>query len=677
MTPTEFRDRKRVMVVAVGIFGLFALLVIQFFRLQIEQGDKWEREAQAQHEIIVPEPFRRGTFYSNISIKQGNPEQAQPLAIDVRKFHLYVDPASIPEEKRDEICKALLGILDLPEAERTLFRAQFDKKSRSRKLAMWLNKDSQDKVKEWWEPYANQRKIARNAIYFVADMQRSYPFGKLLGQVLHTIRLTKDEETQQSVPTGGMELYFDSYLRGKAGKRKIVRALHSPLDTGVVLEPPQHGADIYLTVNHYIQAIAEEELAKGVQAVNAKGGYAVMMDPQTGEILAMAEYPFFDPTHYADYFNDPEKMEATRVHAVSDAGEPGSVMKPLTMAIGLTANNLLKSRGRPPLYDPEAMMAAAPTMMPGRPKILKDTTDRKFLNMDMAIQKSSNVYVGKVAYQIVSVLGTKWYRSALVDMFGFSKPTHIELPGESLGLVPTPGKNHPNGRPEWSGPTPYALAMGHSIQASSLQVVRAWAVLANGGYLVEPTLVRQIVKTEADGTRTILLDNTRPERRAAFPRVLQKTVVDRLLRAIKFSTKEGGTAPLADIPGYTECGKTGTAEKVINGVYDGRRHTSTFIGITPTRNSRFVLLVTIDDPEYKYVVGLGRQQRGGKCAGPVFREIAKRTLEYLGVTPDDPAGYPVGDPRYDPKRADWVPETAALQKIYLQWNNPSEVAKKP
>lgn len=666
------KDRKGLLFLSLFMIALFCFLIIQFFRIQIIEGEKWTREARKQHFFSVKEPFLRGTFYSNTSIKRGHPEKPQPFAMDILKFHLYIDPGSIPEEYRDPITAYLNSFLDLSVEEKIRLREQFDIKSRSRKLAMWLDRETRDSVMEWWFPYARERKIPRNAIFFVNDYQRSYPFGKLLGQVLHTVQKNKEERTDQAVPTGGLELYFNQYLKGKPGKRLLMRSPRNSFEMGKVIAPPEHGSDVYLTVNHYLQAIAEEEIAKGVQKAKAKSGWAVMMDPTTGEILAIAQYPFFYPPEYQLYFNDPQLMDYSRVKAVTDANEPGSVMKAVTIAIALKANEELKARGEKLLFNPEEKMATSNSHFNGRKKPLRDTHFHAFLNMNMALQKSSNIYMGRLVEGIIAKLGAQWYRSALNEIFGFGKKTKIELPSESRGLLPTPGKKHPNGAFEWSPATPYSLAMGHNIQTNSIQLLRAYAVFANGGYLVEPTLVRKIVKRHLDGTQEILLDNTMQERLSRFPRVLSTEITQQVVRAMKYVTKPGGAASRANIPGFTEAGKTGTAEKIVNGLYVKNIHCSSFIGFAPVEHPAFVLLVTIDEPEAGFQPGVGKIHHGGACAAPVFREIGKRSLEYLGIELDDPHGYPNGDPRYHPDKADWVKETRLLKEMYETWNNKTQ-----
>ncbi len=660
--------RKRLVWVSLGVFSLFCALLIQFFKIQILEGEKWSRAAKAQHQLVVVEPFKRGLFYSNTSIKPGHPEKSQAFVIDVPKFHLYIDPMGVPAEYRGELAAKLRVFLSVKEGEFEKFRAHFERKSHSRKLYMWLDREKKDQISQWWFTYARSKKIARNALYFVQDYQRSYPFGKLLGQVLHTVRDEKEAATQQSIPTGGLEFIFDRVLQGKQGKRLILRSPRHPMETGKILAYPEDGADVQLTINHYLQAIAEEEVEKAVKKSSAKSGWAILMHPRTGEIYALAQYPWFEPADYLKYFNDPALREHAKIKALTDPFEPGSMMKPLTLAIALKANKELAKQGKKPIFSPLEKIATSNGSFPGRSKPISDTKRHNYLNMYMGLQKSSNIYMSRLVQRIIEQLGEKWYRNALSEILGFGKKTGVELPSESPGLLPTPGKFHPNGKMEWSTPTPFSIAFGHNVLCNSLQMLKGYAIVANGGYDVRPTIVRKVVRKKRDGTQEVLLDNTVPERVAAFPRLIEPEIAQEVVKAMKYVTKPGGTASKGDIYGYTEVGKTATSEKVVNGGYSKREHISTFIGFAPAKDPQFVLMVVIDAPEFKYVPGIGKNQHGGNCAAPAFREIGLRTLQYLGVEPDDPYGYPIGDPRRNDEKADWLKEVKALRELYSQWN---------
>jgi cell division protein FtsI (penicillin-binding protein 3) len=660
--------RNRLVWISLAVFALFCLLIVQFFKIQIIEGEKWTRKAKSQHQLVVTEPFKRGLFYSNTSIKLGHPETPHAFVIDVPKFHLYADPNSIPEIEREEVARKVSGFLKMNSRDRIKLRQQLEKKSRSRKLALWLDKEQCEEINKWWFPYARQKKIVRNAIFFVQDYKRSYPFGKLLGQVLHTVREEKDAKSRQPIPTGGLELVFDKILQGKEGKRVILRSPRHPMETGKILSPPEDGADVYLTINHYLQAIAEEEICKAVKNSNGKGGWAVLMDPKTGEIWALAQYPWFEPGRYRDYFNDPALQEHGKVKAITDPYEPASTMKPLTIAIALKANAELKKQGKKPIFSPLEKIPTANGSFPGRSKPIHDTRSHGYLNMYLALQKSSNIYMARMVQRIIEALGEKWYRNALEEIFGFGVKTGVELPSESPCMLPTPGKLHPNGKMEWSTPTPFSIAFGHNILVSSMQMLRSYAIIANGGFDVRPTLVRKVVRQKKHGFEEVILDNTAPERVKNFRRLLEPEIVEEVAKAMRYVTKPGGTAPKGDIYGYTEAGKTATSEKIIGGTYSKKNHISTFIGFSPVKNPRFVLLVAVDEPEFKYIPGMGKNQHGGNCCAPAFREIGLRTLQYLGVEPDDPYGFPVGDPRRDETKADCLKEIKRLKELYQQWN---------
>ncbi|PWU14242.1 MAG: penicillin-binding protein 2 [Chlamydiae bacterium] len=660
---------KRLVWVFGGVFLLFSILVLRFFHLQIMEGEKWEKMARTQHQLLITEPCKRGVFYSNTALKKGHPENPQTFVIDILKFHLYVDPKSIPSSYRKEITDKIADICLLNKVEAEKIQEHLKLNTRSRKLAMWLSQKQKNTLQEWWFAFAKTHKIARNALFFIQDYHRSYPFGKLLGQVLHTVRQEKDQKSQKTIPTGGMELFFNTILQGKEGKRYILRSPRHSLETAEVIAEPENGADIHLTINHHLQALAEEEIYKAVTLANAKSGWAVLMEPHTGEIWALAQYPWFDPRECQKYFNDENLIEHTKVKAITDPFEPGSTMKPLTVALALRANLELQRQGKPALFAPEEKIKVMGKTFPGRKKKpIRDVCSHSYLNMYMALQKSSNIYMAILVERMITELGEKWYRDALQDIFGFGLKTGIELPSESAGFLPVPGKRAKNGKTYWSVPTPYSIAFGHNITANSLQMLRAYAILANGGKDVKPTLVRKITRKKKEGLEEVLFDNTTQERVKGFPRLLEQEIIEHVLQALKYATKPGGSAAKADIYGYTEVGKSATSEKIVGGVYSKKNHISSFIGFAPVSSPCFVLLVVIDEPEYKYIPGVGRNQHGGNCAAPAFREIGLRTLEYLGIPSDDPHGYSPQDPRYDKEKGDWLKESRSLLELYKKWN---------
>jgi cell division protein FtsI (penicillin-binding protein 3) len=655
-------DKKRLTSIQLFLFFIFFLLLIQFYKIQVIEGDMWKKKAEAQHQHTQLEPYIRGSFFSNPYVRTTHLDQPQPFVIDVPKFHLNIDPESIPPQYKSDMANKIVELAKAGHAEKQKIIKAFYLKSRCRKILCWLDSETKERIQKWWFDYASKKKMPRNALFFSNDYRRSYPYGSLLGQLLHTVQNEKEPTSMQCYPTGGLEMYFNHYLKGKAGRRIIMRSPRHPLDVGKVVEEPEHGADIYLTVNNYLQAIAEEELEKGVKKANAKGGWAIMMEPSSGEIYAIAQYPFFDVSSYQKYFNNKNLEEHTKLRAVVDAFEPGSIFKPITLSLCLQANENRKKEGKMPFFAPLEKVATSNGYFAGRATPLKDTHTHRYLNMYMGIQKSSNIYLGKIVQRVKDKLGDEWLRNSYATIYNLGDKTGIEYPAETSGLLPRMGKLHPNGKPEWSMGTAYSLVIGHSIMVNSVQVVRCYGILANGGYEVKPTLIRKIVKKDNDN-EVILLDNTKREKEKR--RVLDKKVVEEVVKAMKYTTKRGGTAFAADIPGYTKAGKTGTSEKIVNGKYSENKYISSFIGFTPVKNPRFVLMVVIDEPEVRYVAGMGKNYHGGVCAAPIFKEIAMRSLQYLGVPFDDPYSGPSGR---DMEKADWMKEVKSLGELYRQWN---------
>ena len=634
-------DRRfRFLSIAVFISFLFASLVFQFYKIQIFQYDKWSHLAKQQHYMVVKEPCRRGSFFSNPSLKIGDVKDV-PFVVDIVSYHLHMDPSLIPSCLKEKMCVELQNVL----ATSSDLSVHFMKKSRYRKVAKGIASSKKEKVDRWWELFSKKNNLAKRALYWKKDYQRSYPFGKSLGQVLQTVQ---EERLENGVtPTGGLELFFHNYLQGEEGKREILRSPKYEIDNGYVEKRSKNGKDVYLTIHHVLQAIAEEELAKGIERVEAKGGVAVMMDPHSGEIYAVAHYPFFDPSCYKEYYKDLTKIEQTRNKAVSDCFEPGSIMKPISLAIALKANQELLKRGEKSLFSPEEMMRCDEAFFPGRLRPLRDVHPHKYLNMYMSIQKSSNIYPARLIQKVMERLGPEWYRRQLADLFGFGEKTGVEVPYENPGLLPTPGKRHANGSYEWSSPTPYSLAIGYNLMVNAMQMTRAFSVLVNGGYLVKPTLLKKIVSKEGGMIHNV--------QNLSKKKVLDGSITKEIVKAMKFVTKQGGSATLADISGFTEAGKTGSSEKLIEGRYSKEKHFSTFIGCAPVTFPKFVLFIGVDEPKKVYVPGFGTTHFGGKCAAPIFREIGKRSLEYLGVPPDDLS-------------SDWKQEVMDLKKLYEAYN---------
>ena len=656
----KLKERRRLMLVSFFLLFLFSFIIVAFYHLQIVEGEKWDKRARMQHHFTANNTAKRGRFLAHYSLKEDHLNKEVLLVGNVKRYHFYADPLLIPSLLVPELTDRLGELLVLNWEEKDQLMKNLLMKSHSRKLRKWLTEKEKEHIKSWWISYAKWKKLPSNALYFMEDYRRFYPYGKLLGTVLHTVRDERDPQTNRLFPTGGLELYFDALLTGKSGKRLQLRSPKHSLEQGIILSKPEDGADIYLTIEPFIQAIAEEEIKKGVKSAGAKRGWAVMMDPYTGEIIALAQFPSFNPSNYQTFYNDKEKIDATKVHAVIDCFEPGSTMKPISVAIAFLANEELIKQGKDPIFSPHEMIPTWDGSFPGR-RPLREVTKHRYLNMYLGIQKSSNVYVARLIQRVVAALGEEWYQKQLSEVFGFGKKVGIELPGESEGLLPSPHETYYGSkRVLWSKPTPYSLAIGHNLLTTTFQMLKAYAIIANGGFDVKPTFIQKIVK----GGEIIKATRTHKKEKVSL---LKPYIVKELVVALKLVTK-GYLGRRADILGYTEAGKSGTSEKVVKGVYCRKTHFSSFIGFAPANCPRFVLAIAIDEPEHRYLPGIGKTYFGGHCAAPVFQKIMQRTFKYLAIPPDDPFGYRKNDPRFDPEKADGVQELEILRKLYGKWN---------
>lgn len=606
----ENKKQTRLTILVLFLFFLFSLILGQFFKLQILEQKQWQELANAQHHLITYEYPKRGTFYVDNSIQKGTPNESIPLVLDIPVYSLCVDPLSIPKIFHEKICSFLNGKLSLSTQK---IESQLKRKSRYRKLTSSLSVTQKEEILQWWKKESRIHKIPSNALYFIKGYQRSYPYGALLGQVLHAVRYDEDHKGGRWVPLGGLELYFNKKISGKGGEKLLIRSPKVTIDTQKILSIPLPGKDIHLSINPYLQASAELALEEGVKKSEAKKGSAFVIDPHTGQLWAVAHYPYFDPQKYQSYYKDPESLECTKPFGVNEVFEPGSLAKPFICLIAMIANDEEITAGREPLFDPSGKTPSHSRTFPGRMRKVKDVKDHKFLNMKMALQKSSNVYVAYLIEKIIERKGSLWLREKMHSLFHWSERTGIELPGEAPGYLPHPKKKYPSGLPQWSNPTPYSLAMGYNLLLSPLQMLTSFCMIANGGYHIRPTLLKKQCSKTAK---------------------IKPAIVHQVRDALSFVTEKGGSASLAHINGFTIAGKTSTSEKLEKGIYSKKKHVSSFVGMIPAQKPRFVVLVIVDEPAYKVVQGFGSLHYGGKCAGPIFRTIAKKTLEYLGVFPD-------------------------------------------
>jgi cell division protein FtsI (penicillin-binding protein 3) len=416
--------------------------------------------------------------------------------------------------------------------------------------------------------------------------RRYYPGRELAGPLLGFV--APDGQGKD-----GVELALDEDLRGKVEEVRGLRDRSGRLIfEGANGEHALQGNDVALTIDEGIQHVAERELDAATRTYETKGGSVAVVDPSTGEILALASVPGYNPNDYTESSTD-----ARRDRVVTDRFEPGSVMKPFMMIGALSAGTL----------KPNDTINCEHGVYQIGGITIHDTHINDSLTPTQILAKSSNIGALKIGLELGEPALYATYRR-----FGFGEPTGIPLPGEAAGVL------RPRGRPWYDAETASA-SFGQGIMVTTLQLAMAMGAVANGGKLLEPLLVKRVV----DGRGEVVREANVRVRREVAPAGVARAVAE-MLTAV---TEEGGTAVEASIAGFRVAGKTSTAQKVdsATGRYSTDKYTAVFVGFVPVDRPRLVVAVVLDEPM------IGRY--GGDLAGPVFRRIAESTLRYLGVTP--------------------------------------------
>ncbi|MDD2599142.1 MAG: penicillin-binding protein 2 [Kiritimatiellae bacterium] len=390
----------------------------------------------------------------------------------------------------------------------------------------------------------------------------------------------------------GIELRYDSYLTGVDGRTEGKKdAKQHPIASKVRLEvPPLNGSDVYLTLDHNIQYEVEKALKKAVEAFNAEGGWAIVERVQTGEILAMASFPDFEPEHYNNVNSNIWNNQALTVNY-----EPGSVMKPIVIAAALNQR----------VISERTVMDVGNGHWFYCNRILRDHV-KGMVDTKKALVKSSNIFCAKVGLMMGNDNLYRYLRA-----FNFGSKLRIDLGGEQFGILHQPDK--------WDKLKPTRIPIGQGVAVTALQMVNAFACLANDGVLMQPYVVSKIVSPNGE-----VVFSNKPQ---VIGRPVRKEVAHSVREMMVDITRPGGTGMRAAVKGYTVGGKTGTAQKPVKGHYSETDYYASFVGFVPAREPVFAVLVTIDTPK--------PQHTGGYVAAPVFAEIATITAKYLEVPPDD------------------------------------------
>jgi len=496
------------------------------------------------------------------------------LAYSVDGDTVWADPSEIDDAPG--VTAQLCGVLDCSDEERAKIEARL---AGSGEFAFVKRQAPPDMAKR-------VAQLDLTGVGFLPESRRYYPNGQLAAHVLGYVGTDNQG-------LGGIESTYDSEIKGLPGK-SVVQIDARRRAFSRLQRPPTTGATLELTIDRQIQYIAERELERGVREHDADAGCVVIMDPYSGDILAMANWPTFNPNFNPNLFLDSEES-ARRNRCVQDTYEPGSTFKIVTAAAALEEG----VASRTDLFDVSAGQIRVDR---GRP-----VTDMHVypdpLSFDDVIIKSSNVGAIKIGQRLGAEVLSRYIRR-----FGFGEALALDLPGQARGIVHSTSDLD-------SAREIASTSMGYAVSVTPLQVAMAASAVANGGELLEPRLVRAVVR---NGLRAE--EPSRVVRRS----IKQETAVE--LREIMEGVTERGTAKNARVTGYRVAGKTGTSEKLVDGKYSNTDHVASFVGFVPSRRPEFTMIVMVDNPR-------GARYTGGAVAAPIFRRIAEAALRHRSVAP--------------------------------------------
>ena len=537
--------------------SLLALLVGRILSLQVLDTERGREFLQNQGE-------RRSVRTAEIPAYRGviTDRRGEPLAVSTPVVSIWADPRLLTTSERLPELAQVMG-MDLATLQQKLDSYQG-------KRFMYLQRHRIPS-----DARAILEKRIRG-VYGEREYRRFYPAGEVAAQLVGFTNV-------DGKGIAGLELAYDQWLRGAPGKKKYIKDLHGEVvrDIGVV-EPPRPGKDLKLSIDLRLQYLQHRELRRAVTASGAVSGSIVTLDARTGEILAMVNYPVYNPNSRKGL-----KPAHMRNRAMTDVYEPGSTMKALTLVAALES-------GR---YTPDTVIDTSPGRIRVGRKVYPDPRNYGEITLTRVIQKSSQVGVTKIALD----LGHEpiW---EVFNRFGIGQPPGTGFPGESMGMLPN--------RPRWHATEKVSLAFGYGITASPLQLASAYAIFANQG-------LRQPVSLVA-------LEGELPP---GDP-VVSPEIAGQVMQVLHAVTGEHGTARKARVPGYPVGGKTGTVHKVGPQGYIDDQYIALFAGVAPSDDPRIVTVVVINEPQ-------GEADGGGAAAAPVFSRVTAGALRLLNVPPSD------------------------------------------
>jgi cell division protein FtsI (penicillin-binding protein 3) len=586
--PPELDREKRVRWIRVrmGILcGLLAtglgLVVSAGYTIMMDDGPLWRELAESQRQRRLHVTPKRGTVYDRSGGALAVSVEVPSVSLDAVELLRGVPPQRVPLVARDASNRiaTVLGIDPASVERRILGKRRF----------AWLKRQISAEEAEKIRALASDGPEAErvHGLNVEGEGRRYYPRRELAGPLLGFV--APDGEGKD-----GLEHAMNGELRGQSEQLRGLRDRSGRLvfADGIEDEQALAGHNLYLTIDQGIQFVAERELAAAARTFEARGGSVVVVDPSTGELLAMASWPLFNPNDYQE-----SEPEARRDRALTEAFEPGSTTKIFTLAAGLAAG----------VIKPTDKLYCEKGAMPVDNVVIRDTHPAEWLTVAQVLAVSSNICAAKVGLSLGS---ERLYES--LRRFGFGEPTGLPFPGEASGTL------RPRGRP-WVQVETAAASFGQGVSVTNLQLAMATASIANGGELMEPLLVKRV--TTATGE--LLREMVPRVRRRVVPAQVARTMAE-LLVAV---TEGEGTGVEAAINGYKVAGKTATAQKTdpATGRYSLDRFIASFVGFVPADKPVIAIAVTLDEPMVEHA--------GGAVAAPIFRRVARMALEARGLIP--------------------------------------------
>jgi len=535
------------------VFCGFMVLAARAFYLQGLHNDFLQQKGETRYARVVEISAHRGM----VTDRNG-----EPLAVSTPVESVWASPAdaNLSTEQRFKLAR-LLGT-DPAELRRRLADSEREFVYLKRQLPP--------------EQAAKVVQLNLPGVFLQREYRRYYPAAEVTA---HVVGFTGVDDNGQE----GIELAYQEWLAGKRGSRRVIKdRLGRIVEDIESIRAPQQGRDLALSIDQRIQYLAFRELKSAIAEHAAKAGSIVVLDATSGEVLALANWPTYNPNN-----RDTLKMARSRNRAVVDLFEPGSTLKPFTAAAALETG----------LVGPGSVIDTEHGRFSIGRRTIRDVHPEGFLTVSQVIQKSSNVGSAKIA---LSMAPQKLW--AIFSAVGFGTQTRVGFPGEASGRL--------RAYQSWKPIEHATMSYGHGVSVSLLQLARAYSVFATDGELKQLTLIRR--DQPAEGKRVV-------SRRTA-------QAVRRMLETV---TQPGGTATRAQVAGYRVAGKAGTAHKLDGAAYAADRYVSSFVGIAPATNPRLVIAVMIDEPG-------GKHYYGGEVAAPAFSNVMAGALRLLGVTPDAP-----------------------------------------